>query len=72
MKCNFKPCRTCSLHCKEAKGQPPKDQPKIERLIQEQKIKEKGCPYDWFFWFSPVEILEFFYVQIYVKFVWIF
>ena len=45
-KCSFRPCKTCSLPCKNAKGQPPKDQPKIERLIQEQKIKEEGCPYD--------------------------
>lgn len=42
---SFTPCNSCSLPCKNAKGQPPKDQPAIERLKQEQKIKENGCPY---------------------------
>lgn len=45
MKCNFTPCNTCSLPCKKAKGKTPKNQPKIERLKEEQKIKENGCPY---------------------------
>ena len=45
MKNSFTPCNTCSLPCKKAKGTPPKNQPAIERLIQEQKIKDSGCPY---------------------------
>lgn len=46
MKCNFTPCNTCSLPCKKAKGKAPENQPAIERLKQEQKIKEEGCPYN--------------------------
>jgi len=46
MRNSFRPCNSCSLPCPKAKGQPPKNQPAIERLIKEQKIKENGCPYD--------------------------
>ena len=45
MKNSFRPCNTCSLPCDKAKGHAPENQPAIERLKEEQKIKEKGCPY---------------------------
>lgn len=45
MKNNFRPCNTCSLPCKNAKGKAPENQTAIERLKEEQKIKESGCPY---------------------------
>ena len=45
MKNSFRPCNTCSMPCKKAKGQAPKNQTAIDRLKKEQKIKESGCPY---------------------------
>lgn len=44
-KSSFRPCNTCSLPCKYAKGKAPNDQSAIDRLIEEQKIKTNGCPY---------------------------
>jgi len=45
MKNSFTPCNTCNKPCEKAKGQAPENQMAIERLKEEQKIKECGCPY---------------------------
>lgn len=45
MKNSFRPCNTCSLLYKNAKGQAPKDKTAIAREVEKEKIKAKWCPY---------------------------